>query len=139
MNKLVLVVFVFVVSIIAFGCLGQSGQQNPSTAPGGSQASQSPASGGDGAQTHQVVILNFAFSPQSITIKAGDTVTWTNEDDAQHLIASDPHPAHTDLPGLQSNALNKGDSYSFTFTKVGTWGYHCHLHPSMTGTVVVQG
>jgi len=86
----------------------------------------------------EVLIRNFAFEPASITIPAGTTVIWTNEDSAPHLVASDPHPAHTDLPELVSETLSQGDSYRFTFTKTGTFGYHCHLHPSMTGTIVVE-
>jgi len=84
-----------------------------------------------------VNIKNFAFSPDTLNVKVGTTVTWTNEDIAQHQVASDPHPTHTDLPGLVSDLILQGQSYSFTFTKVGTFGYHCHLHPSMKGTVVV--
>ena len=85
-----------------------------------------------------VVIKDFAFRPDTVTIKAGTTVTWINQDDAPHKVASNPHPAHTDLPGLVSGTLSKGDSYSFTFTETGTFGYHCHLHPSMLGTIIVE-
>ncbi len=87
--------------------------------------------------TNQVNISGFAFVPQTITIKKGDTVTWTNEDSTPHIVASNPHPTHTDLPGLVSPTLQKGQSYSFKFDRSGSWGYHCHIHPSMTGTVIV--
>jgi plastocyanin len=87
--------------------------------------------------TQTITIKNFAFSPDTLTVKKGTIVTWINEDSAPHLVASDPHPAHTDLPGLQSTPLSKGQGYSFTFDKVGSWGYHCHLHPSMKGTIIV--
>ena len=83
-------------------------------------------------------ISNFAFVPAVIKIKVGDTVVWTNNDAAPHQVASNPHPTHTDLPGLLSGVLSNGQSYSYTFDKAGTWGYHCHIHPSMAGTVVVQ-
>jgi len=96
------------------------------------------SSGNPPVATKEVKISNFAFVPQAITIKAGDTVTWTNEDSVPHDVASNPHPTHTDLPGLRSGELQKGQSYNFTFTQAGTWGYHCHLHPSMAGTVVVE-
>lgn len=88
--------------------------------------------------TVSVDISGFAFSPAQITIKVGDTVTWTNKDDAPHKVASNPHPTHTDLPGLVSDILAKGDTYSYTFEKAGTFGYHCHLHPNMTGTIIVE-
>ena len=87
---------------------------------------------------NNIMIKDFAFSPAVLTIKKGDTVTWINEDSAPHKVASDPYPAHTDLPGLVSGALAQGDSYSFTFSQTGTFGYHCHLHPSMTGKVIVE-
>ncbi|MDD1656227.1 MAG: cupredoxin domain-containing protein [Methanomicrobiales archaeon] len=86
----------------------------------------------------EVLIRNFAFEPASLTISAGTTVIWTNEDSAPHQVASDPHPAHTDLPELVSDTLSSGDSYRFTFVKTGTYGYHCHLHPTMKGTIVVE-
>ena len=89
-------------------------------------------------KTVSVNISNFSFAPVVINLKVGDTVTWTNNDAAPHQIASNPHPTHTDLPGLLSGVLSNGQSYSYTFDKAGTWGYHCHIHPSMTGTVVVQ-
>ncbi|MFH0711414.1 MAG: plastocyanin/azurin family copper-binding protein [Candidatus Aenigmatarchaeota archaeon] len=91
-----------------------------------------------GCQSSTVKIKNFAFTPNILVIKKGMTVTWSNEDSTPHQIASDPHPTHTDLPELVSGILSNGQNYSFTFTKTGTFGYHCHLHPSMKGTIVVQ-
>jgi len=85
-----------------------------------------------------IIIKNFAFNPSELTIKAGTTVTWVNQDSAPHMVASDPHPAHTDLPGLVSGTLAQGQTYSFTFDKPGTFGYHCHIHPSMTGRIIVE-
>lgn len=89
-------------------------------------------------KTIDVTIKDFAFSPAGVTANAGDTVRWTNQDTAPHIVASDPHPAHTDLPGLESKSLVQGDSYEFTFSKTGAFGYHCHLHPSMKGKIIVQ-
>jgi plastocyanin len=86
----------------------------------------------------EVLIRNFAFEPATLTIPPGTTVIWTNEDSVPHKVASDPHPAHTDLPELVSETISQGDSYRFTFTKAGTYGYHCDLHPSMTGTILVE-
>ena len=91
----------------------------------------------DAVSTDKITIKNFAFDPPVITVKSGTTVTWTNEDASVHQVASDPHPTHTDLPGLVSDPFSQGQTYSFTFTTVGTFGYHCHIHPSMTGKVIV--
>jgi plastocyanin len=82
-----------------------------------------------GAST--VTIQNFAFTPASITVPKGTTVTWVNEDSANHLIVSDTQGTFT------SNSLPKGAKYSFKFDTPGTYPYHCSLHPSMKGTVIV--
>ncbi len=84
------------------------------------------------SQTHQVSIANFAFSPGSITIKAGDVVKWVNDDQVMHSIKSDSGA----FPG--SAGLNTGNTYEFKFTTPGTYSYSCGFHPSMHGTIVVQ-
>ena len=82
---------------------------------------------------NSVEISNFAFSPASITVKKGTTVTWTNKDSVRHdVIADDPSDAAPNGP-----LLDQGKTYSFTFTKVGTYSYHCTPHPYMKGTVAV--
>lgn len=85
-----------------------------------------------------VSITSSGSSPSTVTVKAGTVVTWTNSSGGDIRVASDPHPTHTDLPGLDSSTLANGDSYSFTFTKVGIWGYHDHLDPTVKGSVTVQ-
>jgi amicyanin len=84
------------------------------------------------APASAVSIDNFTFTPPSLTIKAGTTVTWINKDDIPHGIASSNN-AFT-----KSKALDTDDSYSFTFTTPGTYQYFCYVHPHMTGTIVVQ-
>ena len=79
----------------------------------------------------EVNIDQFAFAPQHITVKAGTTVTWTNEDDAPHTVASSAKL-------FKSKALDTGDKFSFTFTTPSTYAYFCSLHPQMTGTVTVE-
>ena len=80
----------------------------------------------------QVKIGNFVFSPQELKVKAGTKVTWTNEDDIPHTVASTTQ-------GLRSMAMDTDQSFSFTFTTPGTYKYFCGLHPHMTGTIVVEG
>jgi plastocyanin len=84
------------------------------------------------AQGAAVSIDNFTFGPQTLTVKAGTTVTWNNKYDIPHGIAS-ANNAFT-----KSKALDTDDSYSFTFTTPGTYQYFCYIHPHMTGTVVVE-
>ncbi len=89
--------------------------------------------------TFDVAITAAGFDPQTITINSGDTVRFTNQADATAWPASDPHPTHTDYPGFDAKqSLSKGQTYSFTFTRIGTWGYHNHLNPSMKGTIIVK-
>jgi len=78
-----------------------------------------------------VKIDNFTFGPEKLTVKAGTTVTWTNEDDIPHMVASA-------TKAFKSKALDTDDSFSFTFTMPGTYEYFCSLHPRMTGTIVVE-
>lgn len=80
-----------------------------------------------------VEIKNHAYSPATITVKAGTTVTWTNQDGVRHdVVATNPS---SDAPN--SELLAKGESYSFTFTKAGTYDYYCTPHPYMKGKVIV--
>ena len=78
-----------------------------------------------------VDIAGFAFSPQTVTVHVGDTVTWTNGD-AQH------HTATADDGSFNTGAINSGSSKSVTLTTAGTFPYHCSIHPSMTATIVVE-
>jgi plastocyanin len=87
------------------------------------------------AETHKVAIKgssgSFAFDPGSITIKAGDTVEWTNETSA-------PHTATADGGEFDSGRLRPGaPPFSHTFNAPDNIDYHCEIHPSMTGTVIV--
>lgn len=78
-----------------------------------------------------VSISNFSFQPQTITVAAGVTVTWTNADSIAHTSTSD-------ATGWNSNNINPGQTFSLQFNTAGTFTYHCNIHPGMTGTVVVQ-
>jgi amicyanin len=79
----------------------------------------------------EVNIDQFTFYPQRITVKAGTTVTWTNDDDVPHTVASSSKV-------FKSKALDTANKFSFTFTTPGTYDYFCSLHPHMTGAVVVE-
>ena len=76
-------------------------------------------------------IDQFAFHPQRITVRAGTTVTWTNEDDIPHTVTSS-----TKL--FKSKPLDTEDKFSFTFTTPGSYEYFCSIHPHMTGAIVVE-
>ncbi len=77
-----------------------------------------------------VIIQNMTFSPSTLTVPVGTTVTWKNLDNVAHHVVSD-------TGAFDSGTLNNGQSFNFTFTKAGNYPYHCSIHPSMTGTIVV--
>jgi plastocyanin len=77
-----------------------------------------------------VAISGFSFNPQMVTVPVGTMVTWTNNDGVRHTVTEDN--------GLFDGAVGSGSSFSFTFTKAGTYTYHCRIHPSMTATIVVK-
>jgi amicyanin len=84
--------------------------------------------------TNQVTITDFSFQPAVIKIKAGDTVTWTNQDPAEHTVTADiSSPQTPDSPSLA-----KGQTYSFSFKKRGSYNYSCTFHPHMRGKVIVE-
>ena len=110
-------------------------------------------SGSNSPRTFDVLIDNSGFSPSSLTIHSGDTVKWTNRKTSASWPASAVHPTHKIYPGSDiakcgtssastifdaCRGLANGQSWSFTFTQVGSWNYHDHLNPSAWGTIVVQ-
>jgi plastocyanin len=84
------------------------------------------------ADDAKVNIDNFAFTPATITVPKGSTVTWVNRDDIPHLVV---------CPSLnmRSQVLDTDQSFAFRFDKPGRVNYFCGLHPHMTGTVMVTG
>ena len=83
--------------------------------------------------TTEVKIDNFSFTPVTLTVAAGTTVTWTNRDDIPHTVVSADDPKT-----FKSKVMDTDEKFSFTFTKPGTYTYFCSVHPKMTGTVVVK-
>ena len=89
-----------------------------------------PAVSAQAADT-EVKIDQHAFIPQRVAVKAGTTVTWINDDDVPHTVASSAKL-------FKSKALDTGDKFSFTFTTPGAYQYFCSVHPYMTGAIVVE-
>ena len=104
------------------------------SAPAPTPAAPTPAPTPVTAQpeTREIAIASFAFSPASVTVKAGTNVKWTNKDGAPHSIVS------SDGQFTASSVLSNGGSYQFKFDKPGTYNYACGLHPSMSGQIIVQ-
>jgi plastocyanin len=80
---------------------------------------------------NSVAIKDFAFAPAALTVKAGATVTWINQDTEAHTVTSQGRGP------LRSSALSTGARYSYRFTTPGTYSYLCTVHPFMTATVTV--
>lgn len=123
MNQKAIIAIVAVLIIIIGGIYYFRNNYNSINPP---ENGQQPVSS-QGA--NQISIKNFAFSPAELTVKVGDTVTWTNNDSAAHRISG---------TGFQSGDLIKSDTYSFLFKIVGTYDYICSIHPSMKGKIIVK-
>ena len=100
------------------------------TTGGTSSAAPTAAASCTGSAGDAVSIANLAFNPNSIAISAGGTVTWTNNDNTTHTVTFDAGP--------DCGRVSVGATVSRTFDTVGTFTYHCTIHPSMKGTVVVE-
>jgi plastocyanin len=107
------------VAIIAAACNGT-----------GPSAYGAPASTAATA-TNAATIKGFSFQPDVLKVKVGAKVTWTNDDTVAHTVTADTN-------SFASGNLQPGGSFSFTFTRPGTYAYHCSIHPSMHGSVVVR-
>ena len=90
-------------------------------------AAMAPAMASDAS----IEIANFTFSPATLTVKPGTTVTWTNGDDIPHSIVEDSRVFH-------SPPLDTGEKFSMTFTSSGTVNYFCGFHAHMPGRIVVE-
>ncbi|HEY2665690.1 MAG TPA: cupredoxin family copper-binding protein [Actinomycetota bacterium] len=101
---------------------GQMAQAGSATSTQGSPAVSAGAV--------QVGIVNFTFTPDTLTVKVGTTVEWTNHDDIPHTVSFTGSAVH-------SGVLARNGSYSHTFAAPGTYAYICSIHPFMHGTVIV--
>ena len=112
-----------VITGLYFAISGYIGYQE--TAQQNLQLTKAPVQG-----VTQVALSNFAIGPAKIEVPLGTTVTWTNDDDAPHSVTFDNGMA-------DSGIFHKGQTYQYTFTKAGTFAYHCSVHPGMVARVIV--
>ncbi|HEX3829203.1 MAG TPA: plastocyanin/azurin family copper-binding protein [Sporichthyaceae bacterium] len=122
-----------VLGALTLSACGASGQSAAPPAPAADSTpatvSSSPVAAPVAAGPAAVMINNFMFGPASLAVKAGSTVTWTNQDEEPHTVVG---------AGLRSPVLgNQGSTYAYTFTTPGTYSYNCSIHPYMHGTVTV--
>lgn len=96
-----------------------------------------------GTVAAEVKASGAAFDPSTVTIKAGDSITWVNDSDKEVQVGSADHPTHTKNPSLTGGqfviSLNPGESKTVSAgSNVGEWGYHDHLNPSAFGRVIIE-
>lgn len=137
MKKSWIIGIVIVIILVIGGIILATQMKNPGANTGTNGANLTPPSipnmpGNTAAQTYNVAINNFAFSPAYLSIKAGDTVIWTNKDSAPHTVTSDAGSE------LGSSTLSTGNTYSHTFNTAGTFNYHCSIHTMMKAKIVVE-
>lgn len=140
-GRAIVVALVFLPMITAAVLAGCSSTSNTGSSTnnnpyGGGGGGGTGGGGGGGAQsgTANVVMQNIAFNPSAITVTVGTTVTWTNDDSTNHTVT------FTDLAGVDSGTLSRGQAFSHTFDTAGTFHYYCRIHGAavMSGTVTVQ-
>ena len=112
-----------ILSLLLFAACSKDNKNNGNNTGGNNN--------GDSTSATAVSIAGFKFSPATLTISNGATVTWKNNDSAPHTVTADDN-------SFTSATLNQGDTYTHKFTAAGTVNYHCSVHPMMTASVVVQ-
>jgi plastocyanin len=123
-------------ALVAAGC---GDDDDDDGGGGGAATTEEPAGGGDddgggggGGGGAEVSEEDIAFNPAEVTVGAGDTVTWTNNDSVDHDVTADSFSSGD--PG----GMAPGDTFEHTFEEAGTFDYVCTVHPGMEGSVVVE-
>ena len=125
MKKLLMVMSLGVLLIASLSILGCGSSSTTS----GETTTTTQSSG------NTVTMKNSSFQPNSITVSAGDAVTWINEDSVSHTVTGDKTGAGDDF---ESGTMKPGQQFTHVFDQAGTFPYHCSIHTSMKGTVVVS-
>ncbi len=130
-NKIIIGIIIVVIIIGGAAYFLNKGNLYQQNTPSQTQTQTNPTSGSSEMAKNDITIQNMAFSPASLTVKVGDKVIWTNQD-------SVGHSATADDSSFDTGVIAQGQSGSFTFSKAGTYTYHCSVHPSMKATIIVQ-
>lgn len=137
MGKVVAVVILLLVLVGGgYLLLNNKSQTKPEATT--SNSTVTPTTGTTAQSQNTITLTQSGFSPATLTIKAGQTVTWTNKSGEEATVNSDPHPVHTNYAPLNLGQFADGQTLTLTFSTPGTYGYHNHLNPSERGTIIVQ-
>lgn len=137
MKKLIIAIVVIAVIALGVGVLigrnnSNSTTPTPSPSPTATTTPPPAQSSTQGTVTGNITIRTMLFTPSQITVKKGEAVKWTNNDDTAHTVTID-HGT-----GPNSDLIQPGRTYTYTFNQTGSFQYHCSIHPSMRGTIVVK-
>ena len=127
---------VLLVLPLLMACGPQAATRAPATATAASATSSAGSAQAATPAPVTIVLKNFAFDPKQVTVPVGTTVVWTNRDAASHTVTAGTRGSPSGL--FDSGNLASGASFSFTFTKAGTYPYYCAIHAGMDGSVTVQ-
>lgn len=135
MRKEIIIFLVILGVFFAVGCVdnGDSDEPEPSVpveeVDNGVAAGAEETGTGAGSQIVNVEIKNYKYIPQNVTVKIGQTVMWTNNDTVLHDVVGS---------GIESDYLQKGEKFTYTFEEKGSYQYICSIHPWMEGEVIVE-
>jgi plastocyanin len=121
------------ISVLLAACSGSGGTATtgPTTGGPGATTAAAPCTDSTGTTTVSATVANNAWS-QPVTAKVGDVITWSNDDSVPHKVALD------DGSCAMAANIAGGGSKSLTFSKAGTYPFHCSVHPSMKGTITIS-
>jgi plastocyanin len=133
---LVLLIACMALALVVAGCGGDDDDDSGNGGGGGGNTEQ-PADTGGGGGGAEVTMKNIQFDPSDVTIKAGETVTWTNDEGVPHDVDKTSGPGAQFSSGPEGGMM-EGDTFEHTFDKAGTYEYVCRVHaPGMSGTIEV--
>jgi len=125
MNKILVLAMAL---LFVAACTYQTGQTQ---VKGGTETVGTQPASETGGSVAKVEIVGFAFNPQTLTVPVGTTVEFLNKDTVPHTVTSD-------AGDFDSPTLKERESFKFLFNEKGTFSYHCSIHTSMKGTIVVE-
>ena len=137
MTKLLaLILACLALGLVAAGCGGDDNGGGDSSGDSGASKSEEPASGGGGGA--QVGMKNVQFTPKDLTVKAGETITFTNDESIPHDVHKTSGPGE-DFASGDTGGMGQGDTFKLTLDKPGKYEYVCDVHaPGMAGTITVK-
>ena len=135
MRKEIVIFLIILGMFFSVGCVDNRDSNEPAPSTPVEEVDNGVAAGaeetgtGTGSDIANVEIRNYKYIPQNITIKVGQTVKWTNNDTVLHNVVGS---------GIESDYLQKGEKFTYTFEEEGTYPYKCKAHPWMEGEVTVE-